>query len=197
MVPDLESLVADTGSTSAARCRGSSCFGHVFLTSSDGVWFLDPIEGVLTREFDDPASVQAAPAVAGLPAGAAGYCSGMATDVLTAGEAEELHRLLVAERARLGRRAAWLEITFQELVDAADLEPPDDEHDPDGTTAYERAQVGSLERESRSRIDQVVEALARLDADDYGTCERCGGAIGFARLVAVLGTQRCVDCSRR
>lgn len=41
----------------------ASCFGHVFLTSSDGVWLLDPIEGALTREFDDPASLQAALAV--------------------------------------------------------------------------------------------------------------------------------------
>lgn len=120
----------------------------------------------------------------------------MVTEVLTAGEAAELHRLLLAERARLGRRSAWLEVTYQELVDAADLEPPDDEHDPDGTTAYERAQVGSLGRESRARIDQVGEALAQLDAEDYGACERCGRPIGFARLVAVLGTQRCVDCAR-
>ncbi|MCU1371157.1 MAG: DNA-binding protein [Ilumatobacteraceae bacterium] len=121
----------------------------------------------------------------------------MATGVLTEGEAEELHRLLVAERAQLVRRAAWLEVTYQELVDAADLEPPDDEHDPDGTTAYERAQVGSLGRESRTRIDQVGDALAQLEAGAYGACERCGQPIGFARLVALLGTQRCVDCSRR
>jgi RNA polymerase-binding transcription factor DksA len=123
----------------------------------------------------------------------------MGTQALTEGETEELHRLLVAERARLGRRAAWLDLTYQELVDAADLEPPDDEHDPDGTTAYERAQVGSLGRESRTRIDQVGAALAQLDAPAvrYGWCERCGEPIGFARLVAVLGTQRCVGCATR
>ncbi len=121
----------------------------------------------------------------------------MATDVLTDGEAMELERLLRAERARLGRRTAWLELTYRELIDAADLEPPDDEHDPDGTTAYERAQVGSLEREGRHRIDQVRKALARLDDGSYGRCEQCGEPIGFARLAAVLGATRCVRCASR
>ncbi|WP_421119657.1 TraR/DksA family transcriptional regulator [Aquihabitans daechungensis] len=119
----------------------------------------------------------------------------MTTGVLTPGEAVELHRLLQGERARLGRQAAWLELTYQELIDAADLEPPDDEHDPDGTTAYERAQVGSLGRASRHRLDEIATALGLLDEGTYGCCERCGEPIGFARLAAVLGTTRCVRCA--
>jgi len=119
----------------------------------------------------------------------------MATRVLTAGEEAELHRMLLAERARSDQQAAWLQLTYQELIDAADLEPPDDEHDPDGTTAYERAQIGSLERASRIRTDQVTTALEQLDAGQYGRCERCGEPIGFPRLAAVLGTQRCVTCA--
>jgi DnaK suppressor protein len=114
---------------------------------------------------------------------------------LTEAESAELRRMLVAERSRLGHRAARLDFTYQELVDAADLEPPDDEHDPDGTTAYERAQIGSLGRESRTRIDQVAAAIVDLDAGAYGRCEQCGEPIGFARLAAVLGTRRCVACS--
>lgn len=119
----------------------------------------------------------------------------MVVRVLTSGEEAELRRLLLAERARSGRQAAWLQVTYQELVDAADLEPPDDEHDPDGTTAYERAQIGSLERASRIRTDQVGAALAALEAGEYGRCERCGEPIGFPRLAAVLGTQRCITCA--
>jgi RNA polymerase-binding transcription factor DksA len=119
----------------------------------------------------------------------------MEAEVLTAGETAELHRLLLAERARAGQQAAWLQLTYQELVDAADLEPPDDEHDPDGTTAYERAQIGSLERASRIRSDQIDAALQQLDAGEYGRCARCGEPIGFPRLAAVLGTQHCVTCA--
>jgi len=117
------------------------------------------------------------------------------TDLLTPGESAELRRLLTAEHDRLARRAVWLQLTYRELVDAADLEPPDDEHDPDGTTAYERAQIGSLERESRIRLDEVDAALAQLEDGAYGRCDRCGGPIGFARLVARLGTTRCVGCA--
>jgi RNA polymerase-binding transcription factor DksA len=119
----------------------------------------------------------------------------VATDVLTPDEVEELQRVLHAERARLGRQVAWLELTYRELVDAADLEPPDDEHDPDGTTAYERAQVGSLEREGRMRVDQVDRAIDQLHAGTYGRCERCGEPIGFARLAAIPGTTCCVRCA--
>jgi hypothetical protein len=37
----------------------TSAFGDVFLEDQDGVWFLDTIEGVLTREWDSPQALQA------------------------------------------------------------------------------------------------------------------------------------------
>jgi RNA polymerase-binding transcription factor DksA len=104
---------------------------------------------------------------------------------------------LVAERARTAAQVAALERTFDELVAAADLEPPDDEHDPDGTTAYERAQVTSLAAVGRRRIDELDRALASLDQPSWGTCTGCGRPIGAERLAAVLGTDRCVECASR
>ena len=35
-----------------------SAFGDVFLTSDDGIWFLDTIEGTVTREWDHAADLQ-------------------------------------------------------------------------------------------------------------------------------------------
>src|SRR5690606_40243371 len=61
--------------------------------------------------------------------------------------------------------------TFDEMVDAADLEPPDDEHDPEGTTAYERAQVTSLARAARTRLHDLDRAVAAVDDDEFGSCE--------------------------
>ncbi|CAN5840438.1 hypothetical protein BH24ACT3_BH24ACT3_12150 [soil metagenome] len=102
---------------------------------------------------------------------------------------------LVAERSKVDRQRAALVRTFEELVEAADLEPPDDEHDPDGTTAYERAQVTSLVRASRVHLDDLDRALAAIDDDGYGTCEQCGRPIGFDRLQALPATNRCVTCA--
>ena len=116
-------------------------------------------------------------------------------DGLGAGERDALRRALVAERAATERRLASLERTFAELVDAADLEPPDDEHDPDGTTAYERAQVTSLAAEARARLTQLDRALAGIDDEGYGACGRCGRPIGWPRFQARPGTTRCVDCA--
>ena len=36
----------------------TSAFGDVFLNADDGVWFLDTVEGILSREWDNPRSLQ-------------------------------------------------------------------------------------------------------------------------------------------
>ena len=102
---------------------------------------------------------------------------------------------LIDARADLAARITALDRTLGELVDAADLEPPDDEHDPDGTTAYERAQVISLAREGRARLRAIDRALGDIDGPDFGRCEACGGEIGAPRLLAVPETRRCVRCA--
>ncbi len=110
-------------------------------------------------------------------------------------EAQGLRTLMVSEHARLVAQVATLTQTFDELVAAADLEPPDDEHDPDGTTAYERAQVTSLRSEAEGSIAALEAALTLVDAGTYGACSACGAAIPIERLEAVLGTDRCVACA--
>lgn len=106
-----------------------------------------------------------------------------------------LRELLVDERARLLRQIDGLEATYQGLVDAADLEPPDDEHDPDGTTAYERAQVDSLLRTARVRLAETEDALEAMARGTYGACQRCGEAIPVERLAALVSTTRCIRCA--
>ena len=102
---------------------------------------------------------------------------------------------MAVERARAQRRLSSLERTFDEMVDAADLAPPDDEHDPEATTAYERAQVTSLAAEARARLTQLDRALTEIDDDGYGACQRCRQQIGWPRLQAQPGTTRCVRCA--
>ncbi|MEZ5266079.1 MAG: TraR/DksA C4-type zinc finger protein [Acidimicrobiales bacterium] len=103
------------------------------------------------------------------------------------------------ERTRLRSQLAGLERTFEDLVAGADVEPADDEHDPDGTTAYERAQITSLARITRARLAEVDAAIdAATDSTGrpgFGTCERCATPIGVERLLARPGTTRCVRCA--
>jgi len=116
---------------------------------------------------------------------------------LTDAERGALRELLGAERARAQRRLSSLERTFDEMVEAADLEPPDDEHDPEGTTAYERAQVTSLATEARDRLTQLELALTEIDDEGYGACRLCGEPIGWPRLQALPGTTRCMRCAEQ
>src|SRR5258708_38761872 len=41
------------------RPLATSAFGDVFLQGDDGVWFLDTVEGKLSREWDSPGSLHA------------------------------------------------------------------------------------------------------------------------------------------
>ena len=110
-------------------------------------------------------------------------------------ELAALRAALHEERSRLQRQLAGLERTFEDLVAGADVEPADDKHDPDGTTAYERAQITSLARIARVRLAEVDAAIAAAGGAGFGRCERCGGPIGVERLLARPGTTRCVRCA--
>ncbi len=57
-------------------------------------------------------------------------------------------------------------------------------------------EFGVLELKRRE-IRQIDEALARLTAGTYGTCQECGAEIDEARLEILLFATLCVDCKRR
>ncbi|MFH0795056.1 MAG: TraR/DksA family transcriptional regulator [bacterium] len=46
------------------------------------------------------------------------------------------------------------------------------------------------------RLGQVLDALERLKAGDYGICQECGRAIGIERLLAKPHAVMCVECRR-
>ena len=106
-----------------------------------------------------------------------------------------LREQLLANRALMQRRLSALVRNFEDLVESAELQPPDDEHDPDGTTAFDRAQVTSLALATRARLVEVDRALLGIDDEDFGACEHCGQPIGLARLQALPGVRRCVCCA--
>ena len=44
-------------------------------------------------------------------------------------------------------------------------------------------------------LEQIRDALRRMDGDEYGTCQGCGEEIPVARLRIVPTTTLCRDCA--
>jgi len=55
--------------------------------------------------------------------------------------------------------------------------------------------LSQLENQTQS-LNEVNEALARLDQKTYGICERCEKAISIDRLKAMPATRFCIQCAR-
>lgn len=103
---------------------------------------------------------------------------------------------LTADREVTLERIAALEADFAGIVSATTGVATDDEHDPEGATiAFERAAVSALLDQARDHLAAVDHAVDRLAAGDYGTCERCGAAIGPARLAARPVATTCITCA--
>jgi DnaK suppressor protein len=109
---------------------------------------------------------------------------------------EDNRSALLAAQARAAARLAALEREFLSSVAAADAANTDDEHDPEGATiAFERQHVAALVAAAREQLRELSDALARLDAGQYGNCVRCGTAIGRERLAVRPAATLCIECA--
>lgn len=52
-----------------------------------------------------------------------------------------------------------------------------------------------LEVQHIHEAEQILAALARIEAGDYGVCDACGGDIALARLAALPTATRCITCA--
>ena len=95
---------------------------------------------------------------------------------------------------RLETTSRMLATLLDDRADAND----DDEHDPDGATlSAEWSRLTGLEEAARAKLEQVDDALTRLDAGTYGICVGCGQQIPAGRLEARPFAERCVPCTER
>ena len=103
---------------------------------------------------------------------------------------------LAADETSTRERLAGLRREFGQIVDSADT-ATDDEHDPEGTTAYDRARTATLIEAAERHLTEIAAARARLDAGTYGVCEVCGKPIPPERLAARPTARTCVGCPPR
>jgi DnaK suppressor protein len=57
--------------------------------------------------------------------------------------------------------------------------------------------LGMIEVADRERMRSIASALYRIEADEYGICSVCGGAIDEERLRIKPDAVLCVRCKRR
>ncbi|WP_042386946.1 TraR/DksA family transcriptional regulator [Streptacidiphilus melanogenes] len=109
---------------------------------------------------------------------------------------ENARDLLTLQQAEVGARIAALEREYRTIVEANALVAVDDEHDPEGSsTAFERAHVAALLAQGRQDLEQLEQALKRLDDGTYGRCETCRAPIPAGRLEIRPAATRCVVCA--
>ena len=103
---------------------------------------------------------------------------------------------LTARREEAQRLVNDLRTQLGEIFDTQETDPPDDEHDIEGSSiGFERAQVTAWLAQAEERLSDLEAALERAEAGRYGVCETCGGQIGSDRLEALPETRTCIRCA--
>ena len=113
---------------------------------------------------------------------------------------KEFRRLLEDERQRLTDELEAMEEHTPELEAQVglDLAGSYDEDFADvATDTFEREKGLAIESSVQALLNQVEEALARLEEGTYGICLNCGRPIHPARLRAIPYAKLCIDCKAR
>ena len=55
--------------------------------------------------------------------------------------------------------------------------------------------ANKLSERDRAKLNQIDQAIKRIDAGDFGDCEECEEEIGEKRLLALPFATICVDCA--
>ena len=66
-----------------------------------------------------------------------------------------------------------------------------------GTENYDQEFTLSLIENEQLTLDQIHEALSRIDEGTYGRCEECAHPIAKPRLQVLPYTKHCIECARK
>jgi DnaK suppressor protein len=113
---------------------------------------------------------------------------------LTSKETGELKQRLIEERRDLQSQLDELEeSTF--ATNQSDLTGEmgfDEEYADAGTATFERERDLSLVNNLRDLMERIDKALAKIEDDTYGLCDRCGKPIEKLRLKALPYANLCL-----
>jgi DnaK suppressor protein len=121
------------------------------------------------------------------------------TSVLKPVEMESFRQMLVGLRSRL--RGDLDQMTDEALG----RDKPDSSgnlsnvplHMADvGTENYDQEFTLSLIENEQGTLEQIYDALERIEAGTFGMCEECGQPIAKPRLQAIPYAKHCIECAR-
>ena len=95
---------------------------------------------------------------------------------------------LQEERARLRDQLAQMGIGSDNL---------DGNFADSSQVTAERGELEALAGTLTDTLQEIEDALAKLDAGTYGVCEDCGDAISEARLEAKPAARLCINCASK
>lgn len=104
------------------------------------------------------------------------------------------------ERAELTRGLARLEMTLPMSRDAA--RPASLDQTSVGRlsrmdTLQNRQMSAGLHSRNAARHEQILDALARMDGDMYGTCSHCGQPVPYGRLLVFPEARSWAACGAK
>ncbi len=106
---------------------------------------------------------------------------------------EHLRQELLREQARLRRDIEGM--NTDELSTDAEIGVGNHMAD-DATEVFNQEAQLSLRHNDQHILSEINDALRRMDRGTYGTCERCGREIDYARLEAEPYARFCLDDQR-
>ncbi len=114
----------------------------------------------------------------------------------TANELAQVRARLESELNEIERsRTALADGEPRDPDEAEEPERPVQTEDLAARQAGEEVALGVLSVEDQLRAE-ILDALARLDRNGYGVCERCGKGVTKERLRAHPSARFCLSCAR-
>ena len=104
-------------------------------------------------------------------------------------ELEKYRRLLMDKKNGLLSELAKTKNAEEETTEESTQDIADK-----AVSSYTREFLYSLNDSERNTIQQIDQALARIDEGTYGFCLNCGNALNEKRLTAIPWSRHCVDC---
>jgi RNA polymerase-binding protein DksA len=130
---------------------------------------------------------------------AAGTATAVKVRPLSKRELDEFRRLLEAERQRLVDELEAIEEHLPEVENiSVDASGGYDEDLADvASDTFEREKGMAIENSVNELLQQVEEALGRIEDGSFGTCQMCGLSIHPDRLRALPYARLCINCKSR